>query len=158
MNITIRLSGDRTADVPCYRVPGVPGLVAHRPYGAARGWRLSHRSSGLAVNGLAYDIRAEAIDAGRAVGPLTDWADLPLDDLGAMRELGRRVVNVLRGGSDLSSDAPRESVVESVLPDGWELDGDDLDGLLVCPHGDTIEMDGVCPQGCVSPLRTAGLI
>lgn len=30
--------------------------------------------------------------------------------------------------------------------------------LLECPHGNVIEQDGRCPQGCVSPMRTLGLI
>lgn len=51
-----------------------------------------------------------------------------------------------------------EAMIGEILPDGWELYGDAFDGLLVCPCGDTIEMDGTCPQGCISPLRTAGLI
>lgn len=51
------------------------------------------------------------------------------------------------------------SFIESILPADWELEGDDLDGLLICPHGHKIEMDGNCPEGCTSPpLRTAGLI
>lgn len=29
---------------------------------------------------------------------------------------------------------------------------------LTCPHGATIEWDGQCPQGCVSPLRVLGMI
>ena len=44
---------------------------------------------------------------------------------------------------------------------GWGVDGEDtygLDALLVCPHGNIIEQDGRCPEGCVSPLRQAGLI
>lgn len=41
---------------------------------------------------------------------------------------------------------------------GWETDGMGMDSMLVCPHGTTIEQDGRCPQGCVSPLRTSGLI
>ena len=31
-------------------------------------------------------------------------------------------------------------------------------GLLTCPDGYTIELDGTCPDGCVSPLRRAGLV
>jgi hypothetical protein len=38
--------------------------------------------------------------------------------------------------------------------DGWEGDMD----VLVCPCGYTIELDGRCPDGCVSPLRAAGMI
>lgn len=44
---------------------------------------------------------------------------------------------------------------------GWELESEGtygLDTLLICPHGHTIEQNGRCPEGCISPLRTAGLI
>ena len=36
----------------------------------------------------------------------------------------------------------------------WEGDMD----VLVCPCGWTIELDGRCPDGCVSPLREVGVI
>lgn len=32
------------------------------------------------------------------------------------------------------------------------------DSILVCPHGNCIEWDGACPDGCLSPLRELGLI
>lgn len=50
--------------------------------------------------------------------------------------------------------------VGSILPDGWEIDDDGygFDFLLICPHGELIEQDGRCYQGCVSPLRALGLI
>lgn len=50
--------------------------------------------------------------------------------------------------------------LDELLPEGWERDADvyGLDFNLVCPCGHTIEQDGVCPNGHVSPLRTAGLI
>ena len=52
-----------------------------------------------------------------------------------------------------------EDLIESMLPDDWEYEsGFGIDGLLICPHGHTIEQDGECPEGCVSPLRTMGLI
>lgn len=42
---------------------------------------------------------------------------------------------------------------------GWETEGGyGDDDNLVCPCGYTIEQDGRCPDGCVSPLRAAGLI
>lgn len=48
--------------------------------------------------------------------------------------------------------------LESILPEGWETDGFGIDSCLICPCGYTIEQDGKCPEGCVSPLRTMGLI
>ena len=54
-----------------------------------------------------------------------------------------------------------EEVLESIgaLDAGWEVEpGMGMDAMLICPCGDTIEQDGRCPQGCVSPLRSAGLI
>jgi len=38
--------------------------------------------------------------------------------------------------------------------DDWEGDMD----VLVCPCGYTIELDGHCPDGCESPLRSLGMI
>ena len=38
--------------------------------------------------------------------------------------------------------------------DEWEGDMD----VLVCPCGYTIELDGMCPQGHVSPLIEMGMI
>jgi hypothetical protein len=51
-------------------------------------------------------------------------------------------------------------VMQQLLPEGWELEDDSfgLDSMLVCPHGATIEQDGECPDGCISPLRTMGLL
>lgn len=49
-------------------------------------------------------------------------------------------------------DTMRE-IVESV--DGWTLENE---AVLVCPHGNRIEPDGRCPDGCESPLITMGLI
>jgi hypothetical protein len=51
-------------------------------------------------------------------------------------------------------------MLESMLPDGWEIDDPSYGSscLLICPHGNTIEQDGTCPEGCVSPLRAMGMI
>lgn len=51
-------------------------------------------------------------------------------------------------------------MVESMLPDEWSIHDPEMspDFLLECPHGNVIEQDGRCPDGCVSPLRAAGLI
>lgn len=43
---------------------------------------------------------------------------------------------------------------EVELPEDW----DSMDDALICPCGDTIELDGECPEGHVSPLRLAGMI
>lgn len=51
-----------------------------------------------------------------------------------------------------------DELLEEIGAAGWSSDGMGVDALLICPCGDTIEQDGRCPQGCVSPLRTAGLI
>lgn len=48
------------------------------------------------------------------------------------------------------------SALEDILPDEWYRDV--RTGCLVCPHDYMIEMDGRCPEGCVSPLREKGLI
>lgn len=52
-----------------------------------------------------------------------------------------------------------EDLLAELLPAGWEYEsGYGMDGLLTCPHGHQIEQDGRCPEGCVSPLRSLGLI
>ena len=51
-----------------------------------------------------------------------------------------------------------DDLIEDILPEGWETDGFGLDSLLICPHGNAIEQDGRCPEGCVSPLVEMGLI
>lgn len=52
------------------------------------------------------------------------------------------------------------AMIEDLLPEDWEIHDPEMgtDCLLVCPHGYTIEQDGRCPEGCISPLRTLGLI
>jgi len=48
--------------------------------------------------------------------------------------------------------------IEEILDDlgfqDWEGDMD----ILVCPHGWTIEHDGYCPDGCMSPFLQMGMI
>lgn len=51
-----------------------------------------------------------------------------------------------------------EDMMQSLMPPGWETDGYGIDSNLICPHGHMIEQDGICPEGCVSPLREMGLI
>jgi len=58
---------------------------------------------------------------------------------------------------DRPAQGPNE-ILDGLLPEGWEHDGFGFDACLICPCGDTIEMDGECPQGCVSPLREMGMI
>lgn len=41
------------------------------------------------------------------------------------------------------------------LPDGWDWEGRTL---LRCPHGQRVELDGECPEGCVSPIKRMGMV
>lgn len=51
-----------------------------------------------------------------------------------------------------------EQLGDWLVAAGYE-DWDFTDSTLTCPdHGYTIEHDGECPEGCVSPLRMEGLI
>jgi len=45
--------------------------------------------------------------------------------------------------------------LQELMPEGWIVENE---CCLTCPHGYTIEYDGKCPEGCVSPLRTMGMI
>ena len=49
-----------------------------------------------------------------------------------------------------------QDVLEQFEYDGWEVATDGA--TLTCPHGNTIELDGHCPEGCESPLLSLGLI
>lgn len=49
-------------------------------------------------------------------------------------------------------------VVESGDLTPFDLDADDRMGETDCPHGCSVEPDGVCPHGYLSAARTAGLI
>jgi len=53
----------------------------------------------------------------------------------------------------MSADMKREFVRQA---DGdWDVDHA---GVIICPCGHRIEDDGECPNGHVSPMRSAGLI
>jgi hypothetical protein len=49
-----------------------------------------------------------------------------------------------------------EALQELVEGTGWEVGN--YGDTLVCPHGNEIEMDGRCPEGCVSLLLSMGMI
>lgn len=154
MKITIKTKqGDREVEA---RSCGVPGLVVHHLYGLKDRWGITHKASGYLVCGESLPTRADAIELAQRFKGLVDWT-VSQEGLGDMGKLGAAVRATIYPGL-YGVPEPRESIVESLLPEGWELNGDDFDGLLVCPHGDEIEMDGVCSRGCVSPLRTAGMI
>ena len=53
-----------------------------------------------------------------------------------------------------------ETVAEMLEPTGWEIYDPEmgLSFLLSCPHGDTVEQDGTCPNGDKSPLIALGVI
>jgi len=51
-----------------------------------------------------------------------------------------------------------DDILNEILPEGWETDGYGIDSNLICPHGHIIELDGRCPEGCVSPLVKWGMI
>ena len=51
-----------------------------------------------------------------------------------------------------------DELLEAIGAEDWETDGYGIDSCLICPHGHTIEQDGRCPEGCISPLRAYGLI
>lgn len=49
-----------------------------------------------------------------------------------------------------------QQFLQFVKADGWEAGV--FDDTLICPCGYEIELDGECEEGCVSPIRTAGII
>ena len=53
-----------------------------------------------------------------------------------------------------------DEIIAMLEDAGWDTDAGTygLDFNLTCPCGYTIEQDGTCPDGCVSPLITWGLV
>jgi len=53
-----------------------------------------------------------------------------------------------------------DTVADLLEPTGWEIYDPEmgLSFLLLCPHGDTVEQDGTCPNGDRSPLIALGVI
>lgn len=53
-----------------------------------------------------------------------------------------------------------EELLDEILPDGWTHDADiyGMECSLYCPHGEACEQDGTTSCGCVSPLRSMGII
>lgn len=49
----------------------------------------------------------------------------------------------------------KEEALKAVGADEWSVT---THGMLMCPHGYTVEDDGRCPEGCESPLMGAGII
>jgi hypothetical protein len=55
---------------------------------------------------------------------------------------------------------PFIEMLEDTLPGSWTIYDPQMGSscLLLCPHGFTVEQDGRCPEGCVSPLVDLGII
>lgn len=49
----------------------------------------------------------------------------------------------------------KEAALKQLGADDWSVT---THGMLMCPCGYTIEDDGSCPEGCESPLKSAGMI
>lgn len=45
-----------------------------------------------------------------------------------------------------------------MLAEDFGMEAGGFGDSFICRHGDEIEMDGECPQGCVSPLIEMGMI
>jgi hypothetical protein len=39
--------------------------------------------------------------------------------------------------------------VQLLLPEGWTIEDEDE---IICPHGYHIVLNGICPEGCESPI------
>jgi hypothetical protein len=50
----------------------------------------------------------------------------------------------------------KEWLADLIKGTAWEIGyyGDSF----ICPCGDEIELDGECPQGCISPMMSLGMI
>ena len=163
-----------TVTVPGYRV--VPGLAVHRAVRArggvletGRGWVVTHERSGKGlVSRAVFATRRDAVAAAQDLDHFRWDVDDPAAGLGL--EDRQHVVEVLTSGASGRPGFPRpggrarvaagrglgaddmRAAAESFLPDGWALYDGDPFGDLECPCGWRIEPDGVCPDGCRSPM------
>lgn len=51
-----------------------------------------------------------------------------------------------------------DEIQEMLNQEGYEYWVVVDDSVIICPCGNQIEWDGMCPDGCISPLMELGLI
>jgi hypothetical protein len=163
-------------DVDGWLLVGADGLAIHRD--GVPGWVVTHVASGMR---LPREFRTRA-DAVAAVGVLLELCPDALEIMGRivarfpMRDGIRRIREawIVASSGDAratayariradiarqfggSWDAAATRVLADLgeAADGWTYSGD----VLSCPCGHTVEDDGRCPHGHVSPFRAAGLV
>lgn len=153
MVVSVPVSGGTRQDVRAWPVgDGMAVTVAV----SGRGYVVTHAASGLRMPGDPFRTITEAKDAWHAllaVVPDAVTVSARVADGTATSADVRRVADAWRGvlyGVPVSM----SDTLAGMLPDGWDGDMD----TLTCPCGHVIEHDGVCPSGCVSPLRALGVI
>lgn len=153
VNVPTR-SGVRSVDA--WPVPYGACVVVSRDT-SGKGYRLTHEASGLGLPGdpfrtitAAREAWSRMLDAAPGMNDLVDALGKGSKDRATMNAV--RVAWLRARGVD---PVPTVSdVLAELLPDGWSGDMD----VLTCPCGYTIEHDGRCPSGCVSPLMSAGVV
>lgn len=163
-------------DVDGWALEGADGLAIHRD--GVPGWVVTHVGSGMR---MPREFRTRA-DACHAVSVLLELCPDALQVMvriaarSQSREDSRRIRDAWVVASDGdgrvqqfariryemaryfggSWDVAASRVLEDIgaADDGWTYSGD----VLSCPCGHTIEDDGRCPSGHVSPFRAAGLV
>lgn len=154
-----RSDGSRVS-VDAWSITGSACLVVTRAL-VGKGYRVTHPASGMCMPGESFPTIDRAAGAWRrmllhvpkanelafhaASGTLTDA------ERAEMAHAWRQVLGVPPVPPPPSS---MSDVLRDMLPEGWSGDLD----VLECPCGYTIEHDGRCPSGCVSPLLVAGVI
>ena len=133
-------------------------------------WDVTHVATGKRVNQAPFATKQQALEVARTVVTMADWDALDADAPSPTVTFGPKVcadiMSVCRWGPaavDAIANLDRtERELDALpsLPGGWEWHDPamGMDALLVCPCGDVIEQDGVCPDGCESPLSLAGMV
>lgn len=163
-------------DVDGWSIAGEEWLGIHRD--GSSGWVVTHVGSGRRLPG-SFRTRADAVDA---VGVLLELCPdaLAIVDRMVARFPQREGIRRLRDAWDVATSGDARAQAHAVIraemaarfggswdslaaqtledigaaSEGWTYSGD----ALSCPCGHTIEDDGRCPSGHVSPFRAAGLV
>lgn len=103
---------------------------------------------------FAYDDWHQVVSALRRLFARYPDIKVTITDIGAYDDYEEALGGAHGGYMKNPPDSLKRQVLDFLGADDWTIDN----GMLICPHGYRVEDDGKCPEGCVSPLLSAGMI